>query len=68
MATLNLSHGHITQALLDSPDNGETLDLTKWGFTEVSDSSAHELARIGAKDDQDDGIVTRCVPLFYLTM
>ncbi|KAF9520540.1 hypothetical protein BS47DRAFT_1311488 [Hydnum rufescens UP504] len=59
MAALSLSHAHITQALLESPDNGETLDLTKWGFTEVSEASAQELSRIGAKDEEDIGVVTR---------
>jgi hypothetical protein len=59
MATLSLSHAHITQALLESPDNGETLDLTKWGFTEVSEASAQELSRIGANDEENVGVVTR---------
>ena len=59
MATLSLSHAHITQALLDSPDNGKTLDLTKWGFTEVSEASARELSCIGASDEENVGVVTR---------
>jgi hypothetical protein len=59
MADLVLTHAHITQALLSSTDGGETLDLTKWGFDSISDSSVQELSRIGTHEDDDVGIVTR---------
>lgn len=58
---MSLSHEHITQALLTSDDDGETLNLANWGFTEVSEASAEELASVGKSGSEDDGIVTRFV-------
>ncbi|KAF8343937.1 RAM signaling pathway protein-domain-containing protein [Cantharellus anzutake] len=57
--SLTLGLQHISKAVSESTDGGETLDLTKWSFTEVSDSSAVELARVGAKSSDEAGIVTR---------
>lgn len=60
-STLSLSHDHITQALLTSDDEGETLNLANWGFSEVSEASAEELAAIGKSKSEGLGIVTRYV-------
>jgi len=59
MSSLSLGPEHISKAISDSVDHGETLDLTKWNFTEVSYSSVIELSKIGAKCLDEDGIVTR---------
>ena len=56
MSSLSLGLEHVSKAISDSVDHGETLDLTKWDFTEVSHSSVIELSKIGA---EGGGIVTR---------
>lgn len=58
---LSLTHEHITQALLTSDDEGETLNLANWGFTDVSETSGEELASIGKSNSDGTGIVTRFV-------
>ncbi|KAL0947467.1 hypothetical protein HGRIS_013573 [Hohenbuehelia grisea] len=55
----SLGSYHISDALLRSPDDGATLDLTKQNLTEVGESGAEELATIGRNEDEDESIVTR---------
>ena len=47
LPSISLTHAHISEALLHSPDNGTTLDLAKKSLTDVGDSGAEELAVIG---------------------
>lgn len=56
-----LTHEHITQALLTSDDDGETINLANWGFTEVSEATGEELANLGKTKTEQIGIVARCV-------
>lgn len=56
---MSLTHEHITQALLTSDDEGETINLANWGFSEVSEASGEELATVGKKTPESAGIVTR---------
>ncbi|KAJ8517452.1 hypothetical protein ONZ45_g5378 [Pleurotus djamor] len=48
----SLNACHITDALLKSPDNGATLDLSRLNLTEVDDARAEELA--GRNDEEQD--------------
>jgi hypothetical protein len=58
----SLSRVHISDALLQSPDSGATLDLTHRNLTDVGESGAEELATIGREDIvEDECIVLRCV-------
>jgi hypothetical protein len=58
---MSLNHEHITQALLTSDDDGETINLANWGFSEVSEAAGEELSHIGKTKPEDPGIVARCV-------
>lgn len=58
-----LSREHITDAVVHSEDDGETINFANFGFTEVSEAAAEELARVGKKNDDDAGIVARCVSI-----
>lgn len=57
----SLSHVHIAEALLRSPDNGATLDLTKGKISDVGESGAEELAAIGRTEPEDESSVLRYV-------
>lgn len=58
----SLSPAHIAEALVQSPDNGATLDLTHKNLTDVGESGAQELATIGREDVvEDESSVLRCV-------
>lgn len=62
----SLSRVQISDALLQSPDNGATLDLTHRNLTDVGESGAEELATIGRQDIvEDECIVMRCVYAYY---
>ncbi|KAI0273711.1 RAM signaling pathway protein-domain-containing protein [Gloeopeniophorella convolvens] len=50
----SLSHAHISEALLKSEDNGETLDFSHKGLTDVGESGAEQLATIGREDLMED--------------
>lgn len=54
-----LGHEHITQALLTSDDDGETINLANWGFSEVSEAAGEELSQIGKTGPEEPGIVAR---------
>lgn len=58
---MSLSHEHITQALLTSDDDGETINLANWGFSEVSETAGEELASIGKIKPEEAGVVARYV-------
>lgn len=53
LPSISLSRDHITEALLKSPDNGATLDLTHKGLSDVGESGAEELATVG--QDTEEG-------------
>lgn len=55
LASLSLTSDHITDALAKSPDGGATLDLAYKGLTDVGESGADELSRVG----EDELIGTR---------
>lgn len=55
-----LRHEHVTKALLQSDDNGETINLANWKFTEMSEESAVKLANVGKQHADDEGVVARC--------
>jgi hypothetical protein len=46
----SLSHTHISEVLLQSPDNGATLDLTHRNLTDVGETGAEQLATIGREE------------------
>ncbi|EPQ58359.1 hypothetical protein GLOTRDRAFT_72712 [Gloeophyllum trabeum ATCC 11539] len=50
----SLNHVHITDALLRSPDDGVTLDLSHKGLTDIGESGVEELATIGREDLVED--------------
>ncbi|KZT28456.1 hypothetical protein NEOLEDRAFT_1129232 [Neolentinus lepideus HHB14362 ss-1] len=50
----SLTHVHITEALLRSPDKGATLDLSHKGLTDMGESGVEELATIGREDLVED--------------
>jgi len=56
-----LDHVCISQALLASVDDGQTLDFSHKSICEINDEAIQELASIGRGDDDDEGCVTRCV-------
>ncbi|KDQ60678.1 hypothetical protein JAAARDRAFT_31655 [Jaapia argillacea MUCL 33604] len=51
--SISLTHVHITNALLKSPDNGATLDLSHTGLTDVGESGVEEMAALGEQDQSD---------------
>ena len=57
----SLSHVHISEALLKSEDNGETLDFSHMRLTDVGEYGAEQLATIGREDSmEDESSVLRC--------
>ncbi|KAF8321682.1 hypothetical protein DL93DRAFT_1449899 [Clavulina sp. PMI_390] len=58
-AHVPLTHEDITRALVSSDDQGETINLASWGFTEVGEDAGRDLAAVGKEHPDDDGIVTR---------
>lgn len=59
-----LRHEHVTKALLQSDDNGETINLANWRFKEMSEESALELANVGKLQPDDEGVVARYALMF----
>jgi hypothetical protein len=55
----SLNHGHISQALLTSTDDGQTLDFSHISIDEINDDAVQELAAIGRGDEDDEGSVAR---------
>jgi hypothetical protein len=63
-STTSLNHEHIYEALLRSEDNGETLDFSHKGLTDVGEYGAEQLATIGREDSmEDESSVLRCALL-----
>lgn len=58
----SLSNYHISEAVLKSPDNGSTLDLSRQHITAVEESGVEELASVGRDEEVRDsqGSVLRC--------
>lgn len=56
----SLTHTEISQALLDSPDEGGTLDFSHKNIGNVGDRGAEELAAVGT-DDHNECVVLRYV-------
>jgi hypothetical protein len=57
----SLNHVHITEALLKSEDNGESLDFSHMRLTDVGEYGAEQLATIGREDSmEDESSVLRC--------
>ncbi|GJJ12081.1 hypothetical protein Clacol_006322 [Clathrus columnatus] len=54
-----LTHADISKALLDSTDDGKTLDFSHKNLTDVGEPGAEELARIGIEGLADECIVSR---------
>lgn len=52
LPSISLTRDHITEALLKSPDNGVTLDLTHKDLTDVGESGAEELATVGQESEE----------------
>ncbi|KAM5534101.1 hypothetical protein V8D89_012282 [Ganoderma adspersum] len=55
LASLSLTSDHITDALAKSPDGGATLDLAYKGLTDVGESGADELSRVGEDEQTGTG-------------
>lgn len=55
----SLSHVHISDALLRSPDNGATLVFMKKNLTDIGQEAAEELAKLGRESPDDEGCVER---------
>ncbi|KAG8864613.1 RAM signaling network component [Tulasnella sp. 330] len=56
--SIPLNHARIAQALVASADGGQTLDFSHFKVTQLTDDAAHELAKIGRAEDEDEGAVT----------
>ncbi|KDQ33898.1 hypothetical protein PLEOSDRAFT_1110771 [Pleurotus ostreatus PC15] len=50
----SLSNYHISEAVLKSPDNGSTLDLSRQHITAVEESGVEELASVGRDEEDQD--------------
>ena len=46
-----LSHAHIAQAMLNSADEGRTLEVVRKGITVIDDEATQELVEIEKHDD-----------------
>ncbi|KAF8580905.1 hypothetical protein K439DRAFT_1414926 [Ramaria rubella] len=55
----SLTHSDIAQAMLDSPDEGCTLDFSHKNLGDVGETGAEELATIGINDVHDECTVLR---------
>lgn len=55
----SLTHADISRALLDSTDNGKTLDFSHKNISDVGESGAEELAAIGVEGLNGECIVSR---------
>ncbi len=55
LSSLSLTRDHITDALAKSPDGGATLDLAYKGLTDVGESGAEELSRVGEDEQTSTG-------------
>jgi hypothetical protein len=62
LPSTSLSSVHISEALLQSPDDGATLDLTHRNLIDVGETGAEQLATIGREDlAENESTVLRCV-------
>ncbi|KZT44081.1 hypothetical protein SISSUDRAFT_1039351 [Sistotremastrum suecicum HHB10207 ss-3] len=57
--TTALAHSHVSQALLTSPDGGQTLDFSHKNLTEIPENSVKELLAAGRNDADDSNAVLR---------
>ena len=57
----SLTHADIAQAMLDSPDEGSTLDFSHKNLGDIGETGAEELATIGTIDHSDECAVLRYV-------
>lgn len=60
----SLTHADISKALLDSTDDGQTLDFSHKNLTDVGETGAEELATIGVDELDDECIVSRYADIF----
>lgn len=58
-----LTHADIAQAMLDSPDEGSTLDFSHKNLGDIGETGAEELATIGTNDHSNE-----CTVLRYVTV
>ncbi|KAH9966745.1 RAM signaling pathway protein-domain-containing protein [Russula dissimulans] len=54
ISATSLNHVRISEALLQSEDNGATLDFSHKGLTDVGEYGAEQLATIGREDSMED--------------
>lgn len=68
-----LTHADIAQAMLDSPDEGSTLDFSHKSLVDIGETGAEELATIGTNDQSDECAIQRyvavlCVGLYHINL
>src|SRR5262245_33631241 len=67
LPSTSLSSMHISEALVQSPDDGVTLDLTHRNLIDVGETGAEQLATIGREDlAENESTVLRYVSILIM--